>query len=345
MCETSYLIGSFAHFILEGKDTDCVPITNLFSSTEHLKYLHELYSRLIDIKNETARARVLSASFVTQMRIPDDISSKAQVLSFTCATSVRNPTQFFKDLANSEDQWAFVAGMIDSTSRLEMKEDDLHFAIFCANKRCLLTVAEFINVPFLIKELGSPLRPLFQLQYSSTNLLDVLGNTNLKKHSRVRCNDFLSKLSVSFLPFRDCKVYLTDPNAIMPTKAHFSDVGFDLTLIRKSKEVGSRTTLFDTGLVLEIPFGFYAELVPRSSLSKTGYVLSNSVGIIDRSYRGNLLVSLTKVEEDKPDVVLPFRAVQLIFKRQEWIPLMFVPQVTPDATSKTTRGTGGFGSS
>ena len=52
-------------------------------------------------------------------------------------------------------------------------------------------------------------------------------------------------------------------------------------------------------------------LVPRSSISKTGYMLANSVGVIDRTYTGNVLVPLIKVDKSMPDLILPARVVQL----------------------------------
>lgn len=42
--------------------------------------------------------------------------------------------------------------------------------------------------------------------------------------------------------------------------------------------------------------GYYLQVFPRSSLSKSGYALANSVGIIDENYTGNIFIALTKTE-------------------------------------------------
>jgi deoxyuridine 5'-triphosphate nucleotidohydrolase len=136
------------------------------------------------------------------------------------------------------------------------------------------------------------------------------------------------------------KVYLDD-SAIFPTKAHGSDVGYDLTIIKKVKDLTGNTGLFDTGIKVTPPNGFYTEIVPRSSLSKSGYILANSVGIIDPGYNGNLLIALTKIDQSCEDLVLPFKCCQLIFKFQYHnIKLEKCIEL-----SDTTRNDGGFGSS
>ena len=73
------------------------------------------------------------------------------------------------------------------------------------------------------------------------------------------------------------------------------------------KKINSKTTLYDTGICLDIPVGYYVEIVPRSSIVKSGYMLSNSIGIIDCSYKGNLYVGLTKICDDAIEIEYPFK--------------------------------------
>ena len=142
------------------------------------------------------------------------------------------------------------------------------------------------------------------------------------------------------------KILIKDDNARFPTKANESDVGFDLVAIKKYKIVRKgdenglgKTVLFDTGLTCIPEKGFYTEILPRSSLSKTGWMLSNSVGIIDPDYRGNLLIALTKVDPTAEDLILPFCKTQLIVRKAESVELQQV-----NVVNSTKRGTGGFGS-
>lgn len=135
------------------------------------------------------------------------------------------------------------------------------------------------------------------------------------------------------------KFVKTSEKAVTPTRGTPDSVGFDLTAISVVKRFGSRTTLYDTGIKVQPPFGYYTEIVPRSSLVKTGYVLSNSVGIIDNDFRGNLLIALTKVDDSLPDLELPFTRCQLILRRHEDYVC-----IETDSLEDTIRGEGGFGS-
>ena len=136
------------------------------------------------------------------------------------------------------------------------------------------------------------------------------------------------------LRFKKCQ-----DDAVIPTKAGPNEIGFDLTITSVVKEVNSNTKMYDTGIAVEPSGGIYIEIAPRSSLSKTGYILTNSIGIIDPTYRGTLKVVLTKISSDAPELELPCNKFQLI-------PRMIVDvQVNvADDLSETERGSGGFGS-
>lgn len=130
----------------------------------------------------------------------------------------------------------------------------------------------------------------------------------------------------------------TRPDAIAPGKEHISDSGFDLSILEKIKTVGD-VEFFDTGLKIKPQFGIYFDMVPRSSLSKTGYMLANSVGVIDRTYTNNVIVALRKVNKEAPEMKLPFRAVQIIPR-----PVIHVQWNEVKKFDATHRGDGGFGS-
>jgi len=70
-------------------------------------------------------------------------------------------------------------------------------------------------------------------------------------------------------------------------KAHESDSGFDLTAC-DYKYKGNGLWHILLGVEVEPPKGFYFEVVPRSSFSKTPFVFANDLGIIDQSYRGEI---------------------------------------------------------
>ena len=128
-------------------------------------------------------------------------------------------------------------------------------------------------------------------------------------------------------------------DAVTPTKAGIYEVGFDLTAIKEVKKYGEKTTMYDTGICVCPEEGCYTQIVARSSIVKTGYVLSNSVGIIDPTYRGSLKICLTKVDDSMPNLETPFKLAQLIVK-----PFIHSRMIELNTLPDSYRGDGGFGS-
>ena len=73
-------------------------------------------------------------------------------------------------------------------------------------------------------------------------------------------------------------------NAVIPTKAHPTDVGFDLTATKVN--ITEDYVEYETGIALQLPVGYFAFIVPRSTNSKKDLLLANSVGTIDQAYTG-----------------------------------------------------------
>ena len=138
-------------------------------------------------------------------------------------------------------------------------------------------------------------------------------------------------------------VKLVHPNAVFPTKTHSNDIGYDITILEEVERYSVNTAMYDTGLSI-VPYNssMYMELVPRSSFAKTGYVMTNSVGIIDPDYTGTLRVILTKVDPDLPDITLPLKGFQVIARLAQR-PSLY-PVLDESDIRATKRGKGGFGS-
>ncbi|MGK5095155.1 dUTP pyrophosphatase [Deltaproteobacteria bacterium TL4] len=128
----------------------------------------------------------------------------------------------------------------------------------------------------------------------------------------------------------------------LPARAHASDAGIDITAMAMEEKQDS-VFMFDTGISLQVSEGYYVEVVPRSSIIKTNFIMANSVGIIDPEYRGRIFVPLRYVGHGNPveaaEKLLNTRIAQLLIR--PWIPCT-VEQV--EFLSSTTRDTGGFGS-
>lgn len=128
-------------------------------------------------------------------------------------------------------------------------------------------------------------------------------------------------------------------NAVAPSKKRDSDSGYDITIVSIASQWG-RYTLFDTGIRVVPPDGFYFDLLPRSSFWDKGYVMTNSTGVIDKTYRGTLKVGLFKIDPDAPDLVLPSKLFQIV-------PRAFAHFEAEEAdvlANQSERGEGGFGS-
>lgn len=132
----------------------------------------------------------------------------------------------------------------------------------------------------------------------------------------------------------------TSKDAIVPSKAHPSDSGFDLSIIKEVKRIG-KVVMYDTGIQVCPPKGYYFDCIPRSSIIKTGYILANSIGVIDEEYRGNILVPLVKINEEEPDISLPCRIAQLVLRKRYNIEAIEVTEFK----GISERGSNGFGSS
>ncbi len=98
--------------------------------------------------------------------------------------------------------------------------------------------------------------------------------------------------------------------------------------------------LIGTGLYLELPAGFEAQIRPRSGLAlKHGITVLNSPGTVDADYRGEIKVLLINLSTAPFEVNDGERIAQLIIARHEQI------QWDPgNILTKTSRGVGGYGS-
>lgn len=122
--------------------------------------------------------------------------------------------------------------------------------------------------------------------------------------------------------------------------AHEGDAGLDLRITHDvTLEPGARATV-GTGLAVEIPQGCVGLVFPRSGLaSKHGITLSNSVGVIDSGYRGEIGATLLNQSDKTTTLDAGTRVCQLIV--MPFVPCELVPC---EELTETERGAAGFGS-
>lgn len=142
---------------------------------------------------------------------------------------------------------------------------------------------------------------------------------------------------------RDGNPITLESKAVLPTKAHPTDAGYDLTATRVTQELDEARKLilvYHTDLAVEIPFGYVGLIFMRSSVSKTSLTLANAVGVIDSGYRGELILKYKVTTDALPRVYEPGEKVgQLVLVPCYMSDTEFVSEL-----SSTDRGEGGFGS-
>lgn len=129
--------------------------------------------------------------------------------------------------------------------------------------------------------------------------------------------------------------------AVEPSRAYEHDAAWDLTATRFSKvDEGDYGYLeYGTDIAVEIPPGYVGKIFPRSSISKTGLILSNSVGIVDPNYRGEIVFRFKWIKDTKRYEVGD-RIGQIRIERTPSIKWELVTEL-----SESERGNGAFGSS
>jgi len=256
----------------------------------------------------------------------------------------------FPTLAEPQLSWAFLRGYFDGDGSITTVDAALSRAkrdkrwpaprcsITSSSARMLDGILEFCKVPAH--------RGKGQLQWGGSNALDFLGrlyagatiSLTRKRDLYLDWCNWVPSIRSSTPPHPLFRWARTLPQAVQPTKGAVSDSGFDLTLVERSKRHGA-VEFFRTGIRVQPAFGWYFDLVPRSSIAKSGYMLANSVGVIDRGYTGEILVPLIKVDANAPDLQLPSRLVQMIPRQIIAAELIEVAEF-----DETVRGDGGFGS-
>ena len=135
------------------------------------------------------------------------------------------------------------------------------------------------------------------------------------------------------------KIKKLHSDAVIPTYAKSGDAGMDLV----ATKIISNTTFdvtYGTDIALEIPEGFVGLVFPRSSIRKYELILSNSVGVIDSGYRGEIQATFKK--ENGLDSIA-YKVGDRICQ------IMIIPHPTTEfeevnELNNTERGAGGFGS-
>lgn len=135
-----------------------------------------------------------------------------------------------------------------------------------------------------------------------------------------------------------------NPEATIPSYAKDGDAGLDMTAVsfeRRKLSTGVSQVIYKTGIAIEIPKGYVGLLFPRSSVANKTLSLSNSVGVLDSSFRGDVTF-IFNVNDDMVN--------SNVYKAGDRIGQLVIipyPQITlieTEQLSTTERGQGAYGS-
>jgi dUTP pyrophosphatase len=128
----------------------------------------------------------------------------------------------------------------------------------------------------------------------------------------------------------------------IPKYATIGSAGMDIRAnIREAIKLKPlERALLPTGLYLELPMGYEAQIRPRSGLAvKKGFTLVNTPGTVDSDYRGEIKIIIINLSNGSQTIMPGERIAQMVIAKYERVEWDIV-----DTLEQTERGEGGFGS-
>lgn len=129
-----------------------------------------------------------------------------------------------------------------------------------------------------------------------------------------------------------------EENAVCPSRAHEQDAGLDLYSRETIGMEPGQSAVFDTGVHMEFPHGYYGKIESKSGLN-VKYGVVSCGGVIDDGFTGSITVKLYNLSQEPYIVSAGDKIAQIVI----------MPYATPeleivDKLEDTPRGTAGFGS-
>lgn len=249
---------------------------------------------------------------------------------------VVNKDKFFQDLdkynslIDEKNIWQYIAGAFDKQDQTILINWDKKEVLVFKSKNPLLesAIARLCNVSFEDEQLV--------YRFNLSNYVDFVCNM---AEAAPQCS-FAKKQINSGLVIKFAKCH---EDAIIPYKKRPSDSGYDVVVINKLKTTALGVEYWRTGIKCEMPAGWYMDLVPRSSLSKKGYTVTNCVGIIDQSYKGEIVVVVHKTRNHTIEIQPGDRIAQLIPRKTTHFQVVEVSEEEFVATERQAKGFGSSG--
>lgn len=132
----------------------------------------------------------------------------------------------------------------------------------------------------------------------------------------------------------------TDAPEFMPSQQHDSDAAADIKSTKDIVIQPNHIEMIDCGFSVQLPKGYHAKILCRSSMGKKGIVIPNSPGLIDTGYTGKIKVLLQNLSGEPYEIKRGDRIAQFMIEQNvSWC------WESVQEHEETDRGSGGFGSS
>jgi dUTP pyrophosphatase len=182
----------------------------------------------------------------------------------------------------------------------------------------------------------------FEKKLNSDDMEDLSVFNDIDKLLGLLSNDIMSAPEFNTqvkIPAVTVKIKKLHENAVIPSYSKVGDAGMDLTITTIISETNEDVT-YGFGIALEIPRGYVGLVFPRSSVRKYDLSLTNSVGVIDSWYRGEIQATFKKTKGlDSFKYNTGERAAQIVIMPHPNIELIEFKDL-----NSSDRGDGGFGS-
>lgn len=131
---------------------------------------------------------------------------------------------------------------------------------------------------------------------------------------------------------------MLDDGAKMPTRAHATDAGLDLYARETQGVEPGQSAVFDTGVHMEFPHGYYGKIESKSGMN-VKYGVVSCGGVIDEGFTGSITVKLYNLSQEPYIVSKGDKIAQMVIQ-----PYLAPELEIVDELADTPRGTAGFGS-
>lgn len=162
------------------------------------------------------------------------------------------------------------------------------------------------------------------IYFKDIDILDILFyiyNNNKSDHylykyylllsNHYNLNNTLSDNNHLIFNIPICNFSKVDKNAIIPYKEYGKDAGYTLYICSIYKKVNNNIIIYDTGISVDSVVGYYFEVLPKKNIVYHGYICNNT--IIEPNK--NILISLIKLDNNIPDLSLPFKCATLVLRK------------------------------